>query len=340
MRDNTKTLAQWVQSFLPAGVAQAPSLSLHPVAGDAGFRSYYRTNTQPSLIAVCAPPEHEDSLSFVRKGLSLRAGSVHVPEIFAVDYRHGFLLLEDLGDALYLPLLNESSADGLYGRALNTLAAIQALPVDETLFPPYGERLLRDEMSLFPRWFVGELLGMTLDDGERDLIESLFARLVASALAQPRAVVHRDYHSRNLLDLGDDVGVVDFQDAVTGPVTYDLVSLLKDCYIRWPRERVAHWALAYPGRHETAAVDDAQWLLWFDWMGLQRHLKVLGIFARLSIRDHKNGYLKDLPLVVRYTLEVAGHYPEFREFHRWFSDRLVPALHRQPWYQPWETAGE
>ncbi len=242
-------LRLWALQYLPDGIAGGADVTLAPVAGDAGFRSYFRLATRPTLIAVHAPPDREDNPAFVTKGLAIRAGGVHVPAIHAVDYRRGFLLLEDLGDALYLPQLNESRVDRLYDSAESVLQRIQQLPPDETLFPAYSDDMLHREMALFPHWFVGELLGQQMDAGDRAMLDELFGLLIASAREQPAVVVHRDYHSRNLLSLPDgDVGVVDFQDAVSGPVTYDLVSLLKDCYIRWPEAKVSARAQAYLAR--------------------------------------------------------------------------------------------
>lgn len=340
-------LGAWIEQFLPASVDDGQLADLAPLAGDAGFRCYYRLNTSPSLIGVLAPPEHENNPAFVAKGLALRKAGVHVPQIHGVDFSRGFLLLEDLGDDLFLPLLNPGSVDGLYGAAEQTLHTVQQTPAAPTIFPDYSETLLRNEMALFPEWFVGKLLGLELDSGEVQLLEETFACLVSSALAQPQVVVHRDYHSRNLLLMADGaVGVVDFQDAVTGPFTYDLVSLLKDCYIRWPTALVRERALGFlreAWRHHGEGGDqisDDRLLGWFDLMGLQRHIKVLGIFARLWLRDGKSRYLDDLPLVLRYTLEVTQHNKEFEHFNQWFNERLLPAIVRQPWYRPWQQAGD
>lgn len=340
-------LAEWIEEFLPASVSQGAGAGITPLAGDAGFRGYYRLDSSPSLIGVIAPPEHENNPAFVAKGLALRRAGVHVPLIHGVDFSRGFMLLEDLGDDLLMPLLNPHSVNQLYGAAEKTLHAIQGVPADPLIFPSYSETLLRNEMALFPQWFVEKLLGLSLDNAECLLLEETFANLVSAALAQPQVVVHRDYHSRNLLLMADgDMGVVDFQDAVTGPFTYDLVSLLKDCYIRWPTSLVRERALGFLHeawrRHgpQGVQVEDARLLGWFDLMGLQRHIKVLGIFARLWLRDGKSRYLDDLPLVLRYTLEVTQHYKEFEHFNQWFCERLLPAIALQPWYRPWQQAGD
>ncbi|MBL4782165.1 MAG: phosphotransferase [Porticoccaceae bacterium] len=339
-------LSAWAGQFLPAPLP-VTGLQLAAVTGDAGFRSYFRSNTQPSFIAALAPPEHEDNQAFVSIAIAMARGGVHVPQIYAVDYEQGFLLQEDLGDRLYLDALNAATQNQLYDRAETTLLQIQQLPAARGLFPAYDASLLRGELELFPEWFVGGLLGVELDRQAGLLLDEVFSILQDSATEQPQVVVHRDFHSRNLLQLEDGgVGVIDFQDAVRGPLSYDLVSLLRDCYIRWPQalveERVEGFRrklLAQAGA-ALELPDAATFLRWFDLMGLQRHLKVLGIFARLSLRDGKARYLDDLPLVMRYVLEVAQKYPETEAFYRWFIDCLEPQLLQHPWYQPWQAAGE
>ena len=316
--------------------------------GDAGFRQYFRTNTEPSLIAVSAPPAQENNPAFVSKALAFRASSIHVPEIYAVDFFQGFMLLEDLGDELILPRLSMQTAPGIYGAAEQALIQLQQVPADTEVFDAYSANLLEQEMTLFPQWFVERLLGLSLSHADESLLREVFGVLVNSARAQPQVVVHRDYHSRNLL-LATDGGIamVDFQDAVIGPMTYDLVSLLRDCYIRWPADWVRERALGFAKRSGALLLaSEAQFLRWFDLMGLQRHIKVLGIFARLSLRDNKPQYLHDIPLVIRYTLEAAmaqsESEPVLSEFVAWFERVLIPALEggQQQWYRPWQTAGE
>ena len=342
-------LQNWFGEFQP-GQLPAAGLQLTPVTGDAGFRSYFRSNTQPPFIAALAPPEQEDNPAFVNIALAMAKGGVHVPKIYAVDYEHGFLLQEDLGATLYLDVLNNESQGRLYDGAEATLLQIQKLPADSALFPAYDAALLRRELELFPEWFVSGLLDVKLDVPGRRLLDDLFVVLLNSAGEQPQVVVHRDFHSRNLLVLGDGgVGVIDFQDAVFGPLSYDLVSLLRDCYIRWPEalveQRVEGFRCKLLAQAEASGramtlPDAVTFLRWFDLMGLQRHLKVLGIFARLSLRDGKTRYLDDLPLVMRYVLEVAQKYPETQGFYHWFVDNLEPKTLEQDWYQPWQTAGE
>jgi len=338
-------LRLWAEQFLPAEVALAGPVSLTPIAGDAGFRKYFRVNSTPGLIAVHAPPDKENTPAFVAKDLALRAGGIRCPAVCAVDFSQGYMLQEDLGDSVLLGLLDSSSMARLYHLAEGVLADIQHVARDDEIFPPYDRPLLLQEMTLFSDWFVERLLGVKMTDDDRGVVDETFALLVKSAIEQPQVVVHRDYHSRNLLLCdGNDVGVVDFQDAVIGPFTYDLVSLLKDCYIRWPVQIVRERALAFLSAHAARlGIADApatQLLKWFDFMGLQRHIKVLGIFARLWLRDGKSRYLDDLPLVLRYTLEVTGEYPELARFNQWFTQRLLPLLPDQSWYRDWRLAGD
>ena len=264
---------------------------------------------------------------------------MHAPEVLAFEPNQGFLLLEDLGDRLLRPALDEASVEQLYGAALETLLAIQQAPTAGAGWElaDYGRPLLEQEMRLFPEWFLRGLLGIPPTAAETALIDGLFSLLATEALAQPQVLVHRDYHSRNLmlLDAGE-LGVIDFQDAVRGPVTYDLVSLLRDCYVSWPPERVEAWALGYAARAVDAGImapmPADRFLRCFDLMGLQRHIKVLGIFARLWLRDGKAGYLRDLPLVIHYTLSVAQRHPDTRDFADWFRERVLPLASRQDWF--------
>ncbi|HAZ94728.1 MAG TPA: phosphotransferase [Porticoccaceae bacterium] len=330
----------WITAFLPSEKNLSGPLKVQALAGDAGFRRYYRLNTQPSLIAVDSPPNKENNPAYISVAMALQAEGIRTPNVHAVDFAQGFFLLEDFGHDLLQPMLNPESVDRYYQQAQETLIDIQKTVPDPLVFPRFDVQLLKGEMALFSQWFVGELLGITLDKQDIALLDSLFDQLADSALAQPQVVVHRDYHSRNLMILADKtLGVIDFQDAVYGPITYDLVSLLKDCYVRWPAQQMRQRALAYKAQ-ACANIEDDQFLKWFDLMGLQRHIKVMGIFARLALRDGKRGYLEDLPLVIRYSLEAAKNYPESRPFYDWFLQRIVPQLASQEWYSDWQTAGE
>jgi N-acetylmuramate 1-kinase len=291
-----------------------PSAPLARASNDASFRSYWRTRSADrSWIVMDAPPDREDIRPWLDIAGRLARAGLHVPDIQAADAERGFVLMEDLGDRILLPELSLSTVDRHYADATEALLAMQRL-ADTTGLPDYDEPRLVAEMELMPEWFLRRHLGVVPECEDWDVIESAFRALVDSALAQPQAFVHRDFHSRNLLLTGrDDPGIVDFQDAVRGPVTYDLVSLLRDCYIEWPRDRVEAWAEDYRQRLEHAGVrtpGPAAFLRAFDLMGLQRHLKVLGIFCRLWYRDGKAGYLQDLPLVWKYTREVGHRHPE------------------------------
>lgn len=336
-------LADWLGVCLPGGVVADLPLALAPLRGDAGFRRYFRVVSQPSLIATYAPPATENTLAFVTKGLALARSGIRVPRVHAVDYQRGFVAQEDLGDSLMLSGIAAGNRDRRYGAALAALLRLQTTAPDTEVFPTYSAALLRDEMALFPQWFAGALLGLAPNAEEQRLLDGLFDLLIESAVAQPQVVVHRDYHSRNLLLLDDgDVGIVDYQDAVVGPLTYDLVSLLRDCYHRLPVDDLARYRDGYLAAVKASAwpqIESAEFARWFDFMGLQRHIKVLGIFCRLWLRDQKPGYLNDLPLVIRYVLEVADRYRETQAFADWFRAHLLPALIDQPWYSPWEQAG-
>ncbi|MBA1148470.1 phosphotransferase [Ectothiorhodospiraceae bacterium WFHF3C12] len=323
-------LKQWLAEDL-----DMPPSAVDTVAGDASFRRYFRVfHGDESYIAMDAPPDHEDIKPFMTIAWALRDCGVNVPEVLEVNQEQGFLLLSDLGDRLYLDALDANSVEHLYGDALETLERIQTRgPRDQSVLPPYDSALLGTEMSLFTDWLLGRHLGLSMDAGGQAGLDAALACLTENALDQPRVCVHRDYHSRNLMVVEDhNPGVLDFQDAVVGPVTYDLVSLLRDCYIAWPRSRVEAWALEYrarPAVREIAGdVDDEQWLRWFDLMGIQRHLKASGIFARLYHRDGKPGYLGDIPRTLRYVAEAGSAYPEMEPLVSLVEEDVLPALER------------
>ena len=325
---------------LRAWLSDQPGLrldTLQQIAGDASFRRYYRVADTDGCTRVVmdAPPEHEDCRPFVDVTARLESAGVHVPHIHARDFDRGFLLLEDLGDIQYLDRLDENSAARLYGDALHALLAFQASAPSDGL-PLYDESLLRFEMELFRDWLCSRHLGLELDAQENAMLDSVFKRLVDNALEQPQLFVHRDYHSRNLmLTDSNSPGIIDFQDAVRGPITYDLVSLLKDAYIRWPLDQVDRWVADYAKQALESglisAEQESHFQRWFDLMGLQRHIKVAGIFARLYRRDGKAGYLADIPLVLDYILEMAERYREFSGLADLITARVLPALEtKQP----------
>lgn len=334
-------LLPWVLESLPELTRGQSELTL--VAGDASNRRYFRLqDAQRSLVVAEAPPSTEKNEAFVAIQLLLARAGVRVPAILAVDFERGYLLLEDLGACTLLPLLNPESVDGYYLTAFAMLDNMAAIDISECELGYYDSELLNEELSRFPRWFAEELLAYDVDDATRDLLERFSTRLVESALEQPRVLVHRDFHSRNLMVLESaTLAVIDFQDAVIGPITYDLASLLRDCYIRWPADRVASWVaqrhqqLQHTG--QLSEVSEAQFKQWFDWMGLQRHIKVLGTFARLSLRDYKPSYLADLPLVIAYVEETVQQYapqePVFAEFLQWFQSDMLPLITREQWWK-------
>jgi aminoglycoside/choline kinase family phosphotransferase len=322
-------LTRWVASDLGFS-----GCGIEPASADASFRRYFRlTRGSDTYIVMDAPPEKENSAPFVSVARMLAGMSLNVPIVLAKDLDQGFLLLSDLGSRQYLDELRAGrEVDRLYAQALAALVTMQASgDVAVRELPPYDRGLLLREMALFPEWFLGRHLGLAVGAAERAMIDRLFELLVRSATAQPAAFVHRDYHSRNLLlTPQNNPGILDFQDAVWGPVTYDAVSLLKDCYIAWPAERVREWLREYRAQLIAAGfavgADPNEFLRWFDLMGLQRHLKVLGIFARLFYRDGKPGYLKDLPRVLEYTRAAAAAYPETAEFARFLATHVDAAF--------------
>ncbi|MEH6607761.1 MAG: phosphotransferase [Halioglobus sp.] len=333
-------LKPWAQEALGL-VGEAPTAALEIIAGDASNRRYFRLETpKGSYVVVDAPPNTEKNTEFSRIHQLLQGAQIRVPAMLAMDLERGYMLLEDLGDRVLLPELGETSVDGYYRTCFQILRGFRAIQAESDLLPRYDRALLTEELSRFPEWFVSALLAYQCDDTELVLIEKFAGLLIENALDQPQGFVHRDFHSRNLMLVGQgDLAVIDFQDAVYGPVTYDLASLLKDCYIRWPRSQVCLWALAY--RDELVAsqvispMADQDFLRWFDLMGLQRHIKVLGTFARLYLRDDKASYLDDLPMVVKYVQETLNLYaesqPAVAEFKDWFEGKLMPLISLQSW---------
>jgi len=296
-----------------AGPLGGPEFSIAPASADASFRRYFRVARADgqSFIAVDAPPEHEDGAAFVRVARLLRTAGVNAPEVHAQDLERGFLLLTDLGTVTYLDALTDANADALMRDAIAALIKWQ-LATRAGMLPPYDEALLRRELALFPDWYVGRHLGRELSAAQRACWDGLCAALVANALAQPRVYVHRDYMPRNLMLCDPNPGVLDFQDAVIGPVTYDIASLTRDAFLTWDEARVLDWSARYWEGAKRArlpvAADFAESWRAQEWTGLQRHLKVLGIFARLTYRDGKAKYLADTPRFLGYARAAAARY--------------------------------
>ncbi len=324
-----------IRDWLASELGWPRDVRLEPASADASFRRYFRVWRASGSTAVVmdAPPDKEDTAPYLQVGGMLRACGVHVPEVEAADTARGFLLLEDLGNTHMLARLSAGGEPGpLYEEALAALAMIQlrgATAVRE--LPPYGAEVLEREMRLLPTWFCERHLGLTLSPEDAGLLTETFNFLIREALAQPVVFVHRDYHSRNLMITAErSPGIIDFQDALAGPMGYDLVSLLKDCYVCWPRVQVASWLDDYRARLRSAGAnvgaDASEFLRWFELAGLQRHLKVLGIFSRLWYRDGKREYLADLPLTLRYVRDTAARYAELGRFSAWVESALVPGL--------------
>jgi aminoglycoside/choline kinase family phosphotransferase len=321
-------LARWLAATLAT-----EDFALAPASADASFRRYFRATLRAphalaagatSLIAMDAPPPQEDCRPFVRVAQLLADAGIHAPRVLAQDLDRGFLLLTDLGTTTYLAALDEASADDLFRDAVAALLRWQ-LATRPAVLPPYDDPLLRRELELFPEWYVGRHLGETLSAQERESLTGVFGQIIASNLAQPSVFVHRDYMPRNLMVSAPNPGVLDFQDAVTGPITYDIASLFKDAFISWPEERVLDWTIRYwEGARRAGlpvATDFAAFHRDCEWMGLQRHLKVLGIFARIRHRDGKPGYIEDAPRFLAYVRPVAERYREFAPLAR-LLDRL------------------
>jgi aminoglycoside/choline kinase family phosphotransferase len=327
MGERFAELQAWLRDDLALPVA-----NIAPASSDASFRRYFRvTGGGQSHIVMDAPLDKEDCRPFIAVARALAELGLNVPRILQADMRRGFLLLTDLGSRLYLPSLNEQTVDQLYGDALHALCLMQTASVERSGLPDYDRALLLREMSLFRDWLLMRHLGMTVDAALDEELEQCFALLADEALSQPRVWVHRDYHSRNLMVTEEhNPGILDFQDAVIGPVTYDLVSLLRDCYIAWPQERVMQWVKDYLAASQAEGilrgVETRQFMRWFDLMGVQRHLKASGIFARLNYRDGKSGYLVDIPRTLSYVVEVSGRHPELRSLHRLLTERVLPQL--------------
>lgn len=301
---------QWLRE-----VFSTKAHEVKPLAGDASFRSYHRVWVAERQFVLMDAPPPEAPQKFVEIALLFREHGLSVPEIVASHLEHGFLLLSDLGDRLYLNELNDLSADGLYQDAFTAIFKMQRIT---STLPFFDRPFLERQMDIFEEWYLKKNKGIIISPEFKKILEPVYQLLFETIENQPQVLVHRDYHSRNLMILSEgSPGVLDFQDAVIGPITYDLVSLLQDCYITWPRERVVHWVRDFQlqARKEgrlTGKESETEFLRWFDWTGLQRHLKNLGIFSRLHLRDNKPGYLADIPRVLGYIQETCGRYPELK----------------------------
>ncbi|WP_455208562.1 aminoglycoside phosphotransferase family protein [Kaarinaea lacus] len=335
MPQRVAQINDWLQNELSLS-----NYDIAPASSDASFRRYFRITAKdhvfaeyktPTLIVMDAPPFREDTRPYVRIAKLLAGVGLNVPLVLEENTEHGFLLLSDLGSTQYLAVLNDVNVEPLYRDALAALLKLQSQgPREPDSLPAYDHALLQRELEIFREWYLQKHLGLRLSQEQENIINESFTLLIDAALDQPVVCVHRDYHSRNLMQTANNnPGILDFQDAVIGPVTYDLVSLLKDCYISWPRDRVESWALAHKASLENAGIihglDNRQFLRWFDLMGAQRHLKATGIFARLDQRDGKTEYLNDIPRTLSYVVDVSGRYAELHRLHQ-FLITIVPSL--------------
>ncbi|HWQ38045.1 MAG TPA: phosphotransferase [Burkholderiales bacterium] len=316
--DRAAALERWIAEQIPGR-----NFTLASASADASFRRYFRVRFgEETLIAMDAPPAREDCRPFVKVAQLMAEAGVHVPRVLAQDIERGFLLLSDLGSTTYLEALNEANADALFGDAVDALLRWQSATRPGVL-PPYDEALLRRELELFPAWYVHRHLGIELTAAQQAALESIFRLLTENATRQPAVFVHRDFMPRNLMLSEPNPGVLDFQDAVCGPIAYDIVSLFRDAFISWDEDRVLDWTIRYWEKARAARLpvreDFAQFYREFEWTGLQRHLKVLGIFARIRYRDGKPGYLEDTPRFVRYVRACAGRYDALAPLLRLFD---------------------
>jgi aminoglycoside/choline kinase family phosphotransferase len=316
------TLRIWLKGLKPSWQLDLPTLT--PASADASFRRYFRVESKnpdfQTLIIMDAPPQHEPLDSFIKVDLLLQDAGLNVPKILETSIAEGFLLLNDLGNKTYLAELNDESADDLYQDATYALVQMQ-LASKPNVLPNYDEALLQRELDLFPEWYLQKHLHIELTELQNSQMRQAFELIIKNNLAQEKVYVHRDYHSRNLMVTSiNNPGVIDFQDAVYGPITYDASSLWRDAYIAWSEERVIDWVIKFweEGRQVGLPMpnDFGQFYRDFEWMGLQRHLKVLGIFARLFHRDGKDGYLKDIPLVLEYAIATSNRYIELKALAR------------------------
>ena len=320
----TISMFDWLENDLLLSISHC-----EPASSDASFRRYFRIHTTTGrFIVMDAPPAQENIAAFIKVAKLFASSQVNVPDIFQQNLSDGFLLLEDFGSQPFLDQLNVNTAEALYQSAFDSLFQLQSqTSLHDSDLPCYDQALLHRELGIFEEWFSGQLLDIEIPEILWSQVRSL---LTSSALEQPSTCVHRDYHSRNLMVLDNNSpGVIDFQDAVIGPITYDLVSLLRDCYIAWPEHQIEHWRNNYFTRlrqAELVSCDAKQFTRWFDLMGLQRHLKAIGIFSRLHLRDGKSNYLGDIPRTLNYVTLVCETYPELSDFNIFLHEQVLPNL--------------
>ena len=327
MHTRQNVLNEWLHTILPN-----ESLTITPLAGDASFRRYFRLQYgKRSGVIMDAPPKQESITPFLDVGNRLRAAGIRTPSVYAADSVLGFALLEDFGDMLFLQALSQETPDALYTAAMTTLLHMQNTSVTNPSLPHFNPRFMQQELALFREWFLQEYLSLQITTDDQKLLENTFQSRAEAIARQPQVFIHRDYHSRNLLLIQQstppELGVIDFQDAMLGPLPYDLVSLLKDCYVQWPRDRVIAWMTYFYTHLPTGSFDSlGDFQQAFDYCGLQRHLKVLGVFSRLHLRDGKSNYLRDLPLTLNYVLDCLECYSAFEPFYHFMQNVVAPAF--------------
>lgn len=324
------SLKTWLKESCPLAIS---NFELKPLVNDASSRQYFRLQVEDSLshIAMIAPPDKENLIAFIAIAKDFARQGIFTPEILAYNLEQGFMLLTDLGNDLYLNILNPNTVDDLYNRALSVIYQIQTcnpkFPDDKHL-DIFNEEFIRSELAIFIDWFLKKHLELAMTDEMGNILENTFKILIRSALEQPQVCVHRDYHSRNLLLLKNkNVGVLDFQDAVYGPITYDAASLLRDAYIEWPKKQVDQWVLKfYDMICKSYQCTQEKFIRWFDLISLQRHLKILGIFTRLNYRDNKPHYLPMISRVLNYMSKTCEDYSELSHFKEILNNQIKPKL--------------
>lgn len=332
MHERQNALHQWLKKIFIQN-----DFTLKPLAGDASFRRYYRLyRHEQTHVVMDAPPEKEMITPFIRIAKHLQDHHIHTPTIYAFDEQQGFMLLEDLGDQLLLNALQTDNANSLYTQAMLTLIQLQTCKPLTPPLPDFNQAFMLQELALFEEWFLRGHLCLTLNTQDRQCLKNTFEWLTSEIAAEPQVLIHRDYHSRNLIliheDNPSDLGVIDFQDAMRGPYAYDLVSLLEDSYIQWPKHDVLRWLTFFYNHAATAQTRSLdEFIRAFDLCGLQRHLKVLGIFCRLHLRDHKSAYLRDLPLTLHYVHACLEKYPELKPFYQFMQEKVYQHfIEKQP----------
>lgn len=324
-------LRNWLKEACPLSNSD---FELQPLINDASSRQYFRLRLgNSSHIVMVAPPDKENIIAFIAIAKDFACQGIYTPEILAYNLEQGFMLLSDLGNDLYLNILNSNTADDLYSRALSVIYQIQVcnpkFPDNKSL-DLFNEKYIRFELGLFIDWFLKKHLELPITNKISNILENTFRVLINSALEQPQVCVHRDYHSRNLLLLENkNVGVLDFQDAVYGPITYDAASLLRDAYIDWPKEQVDQWVLKFYDMNINRQYTQEKFIRWFDLISLQRHLKILGIFSRLNYRDNKPHYLPMTSRLLNYISKTCEDYAELSHFKELLQTKIQPKLYEK-----------